>query len=191
MAEKIQMEATIDASMERTIKRNISLFTAGSAVSALGTYMYNFAIGLYVLKLTGSGTSFALAILFGMIPRIILSPFAGALADKLDRKKMTVIMDLFSGLLMIGVFSISRMTPLTLWIVYASSALLTVFNTFFSVSLGASVPNLVDGKRLMKINSLRSTIDSSTSLVGPLLGGLVYSAIGIQFFLLVNGISFV
>ncbi|MBN2795294.1 MAG: MFS transporter [Clostridia bacterium] len=193
MAEKIQLDENLRITKvkERNIKRNMGLYTAGSAVSSLGTYMYNFAIGLFVLKLTGSGASFALAILFGMVPRIILSPFAGALADKLDRKKMVVIMDLLSGFLMLGVFLLTRVTALTLPIVYFSSAMLTIFNTFFGVALGASVPNLVDEKRLMKINSFRSTIDSSTSLVGPLLGGIVYAAIGIQYFLLLNGLSFV
>lgn len=193
MAEPLTLDEILinSEAQEKSIKRNIGLFTAGSAVSSLGTYMYNFAIGLFVLKLTGSGASFALAILFGMVPRIILSPFAGALADKLDRKKMVVVMDFMSGLLMLGVFLLTRFTELSLPIVYFSSAMLTIFNTFFGVSLGASVPNLVDEKRLMKINSFRSTIDSSTSLVGPLLGGIVYGAIGIQYFLLLNGISFI
>jgi MFS family permease len=190
MAEVLKSNS-VDLKQDKMIRRNIKLYSAGNAVSLLGTYMYNFAIGLYVLKLTGSGASLAFAILFGMVPRIILSPFAGALADRLDRKKLAVSMDILSGLLMITMFLVTRMVTLSLPLIYMSSALLTVFNTLFSVSIGASVPNLVDEKRLMKINSLRSMIDSSSSLVGPMLGGIVYAVIGIQYFLLLNGISFI
>jgi len=153
--------------------------------------MYNFAIGLYVLTLTGSGKSFAISILFGLVPRIILSPFAGALADKVNRKTMTVCMDIASGVLLLGVYLITQFTDLSLLIIYISSATLTVFNTFFGISINASIPNLVDEKRLVKINSLRAMVDSGASIAGPMLGGLVYSFIGIEYFLLLNGISFI
>lgn len=177
--------------LEKTIQRNLILFFTGSLVSNLGTFMYNFAIGLFVLTLTGSGKSFAISILFGIIPRIILSPFAGALADKINRKTMTVCMDIASGILLLSIYFIIQFTELSLILVYISSASLTVFNTFFGVSINASIPNLVDDKRLVKINSLRAMVDSGASIAGPMLGGLVYSFIGIEYFLLLNGLSFI
>lgn len=177
--------------LEKTIQKNLILFFTGSLVSNLGTFMYNFAIGLYVLTLTGSGKSFAISILFGIVPRIILSPFAGALADKINRKTMTVCMDIFSGILLLSIYFITQFTELSLILVYISSATLTVFNTFFGISINASIPNLVDDKRLVKINSLRAMVDSSASIAGPMLGGLIYSFIGIEYFLLLNGISFI
>jgi len=177
--------------LEKTIQKNLLLFFTGSLVSNLGTFMYNFAIGLYVLTLTGSGKTFAISILFGIVPRIILSPFAGALADKINRKTMTVCMDIASGVLLLSIYLITQFTDLSLMIVYISSATLTVFNTFFGISINASIPNLVDDKRLVKINSLRAMVDSGASIAGPMLGGLIYSFIGIEYFLLLNGISFI
>ena len=177
--------------LEKTIQKNLILFFTGSLVSNLGTFMYNFAIGLYVLTLTGSGKSFAISILFGIVPRIILSPFAGALADKINRKTMTVCMDIASGILLLSIYFITQFTELSLILVYISSATLTIFNTFFGISINASIPNLVDDKRLVKINSLRAMVDSGASIAGPMLGGLVYSFIGIEYFLLLNGISFI
>jgi MFS family permease len=190
LVEKLKQEEVVDLKLESTIKRNIVLFFAGALVSNFGTYMYNFAVGLYVLSVTGSGQTFSISILFGLVPRIILSPFAGVLADRVDRKKMTVVMDLLSGLLLIGVFTLTRFTALSLGIIYFSTAMLTILNTFFGVSISAGVPNLVDQKRLIKINSIRSMINSSSAIAGPLLGGLVYAIIGIEYFILVNGISF-
>lgn len=189
MAEKI--EKTLSLKTIQAIKKNIFLYIAGNATSRFGTYMYNFAIGLYVLKLTGSGSSFALAILFGMLPRVILSPFAGVFADRFDRKKMVVLMDFLSGLLLLVVFMIAKMMTLSLPIIYASSAMLTICNTFFSMALGASIPNLVDDTRLMKLNSMGASIDSLASLGGPIIGGVIYALIGFEYFLILNGISFI
>jgi MFS family permease len=191
MAEQLIKEEIIDPDLESTIKKNILLYFSGALVSNFGTFMYNFAIGLYVLSLTGSGQTFAFSILFGMVPRIILSPFAGVFADRFDRKKMTVMMDLFSGILLIGVFVTTQYTPLSLGIIYFSSAALTIFNTFFGISIGASIPNLVDEKRLVKVNSMRAMIDSTASIAGPFLGGIIYALIGIKYFILLNGISFI
>jgi MFS family permease len=176
---------------EKMIKKNIFLYALGSMTSRLGTFMYNFAVGIYVLNLTGSGTSFAFSILFVMLPRVVLSPFAGVLADRFDRKKVVVITDLLSGLLLILVFLVSRFTPLALWVIYMSSALLTIFNTFFGVTINASIPSLVSEDQLVSVNSKRAMIDSSASLLGPLLGGLIYGLIGFYYFLILNGISFI
>lgn len=175
---------------QKLISRNLLLYVSGRLISLLGTYMFSFAVGLYVLKLTGSGTSFAISILFGLVPRIILSPVAGIVADKVNRKKMTVLMDLLSGILLIAVFIISFST-LSLPIIYFSSAMLTIFNTFFGISMTASIPNLVDQDNLVKINSLSASIDSGSSIAGPILGGIIYAILGMQYFLLLNGISFI
>lgn len=176
---------------EKGIRRNIWLYASGSMTSRLGTFMYNFAVSFYVLTLTGSGTSFAFSILFGMLPRVILSPFAGVFADRFDRKKMVVLTDVLSGGLLMLVFMVSRFVPLELWMIYGSSAMLTIFNTFFGVTINASIPSLVDEKRLVDMNSKRATIDSSASLLGPLLGGAAYGLLGFQYFLIVNGLSFI
>ena len=66
---------------------NIALYTIGSLISHFGSAIYAFAIGLYVLKITGSSLSFATTLAFGVIPVILLSPFAGVIVDRFNRKK--------------------------------------------------------------------------------------------------------
>jgi len=185
-----------DLSQEATFinKKEISnmvLFLTGKLVSLLGTSIYGFAIGLYVLKLTGSGMSFALTIVISMIPRIILSPFAGSIADRINRKTLVVSMDLACGALLMIVYLISLSQGLTLGLIYISAFLLTVFNTFFSVSFDAAVPNLVNDDKLMKINSMNQSIVSLSNILGPALGGLVYGIFDIKYFVLFNAVSFI
>lgn len=170
---------------------NIILLLLGRLVSLFGTNIYNFALSLYVLKATGSGLSFGTTLFFGALPRILLGPFAGAIADKVDRKKMVVMMDILSGIIVLALFGITMVDKLRLVYIYASSFLLTTTNTFFDIPFQASVPNIVDDKSLMKTNSLNQSISSLARFIGPILGGLIFTAVNINIFLLINGICFI
>jgi MFS family permease len=153
--------------------------------------MYNFAISFYVLKTTGSGTTFAATMVFGTLPRIIFGPIAGVIADKFDRKKIVVIMDILSGIIVVSLFAVAVVDTLRLPYIYAASFLLSTCSTFFDMPFRASIPNIVDDKNLMKINSLSEAISSIAQIGGPFLGGLVFAFIDIKLFLLINGISFI
>ena len=61
--------------------RNIYLFASGKAVSILGSSIFSFAIGLYVLKLTGSALNYAMTLMLSVIPMVVISPIAGVIAD--------------------------------------------------------------------------------------------------------------
>ena len=84
--------------MGKKEKQNIVLSIAGMTVSKLGSFIYTFAIGLYVLKITGSGQTFAATLMFGVLPRVILGPFIGNLTDRINKKLLVVGSDIFSGL---------------------------------------------------------------------------------------------
>ena len=169
---------------------NMFLLLSGKLVSLLGSSIYSFAIGLYILKITGSGTKFALSLIIGILPRIILGPISGALADRFDRKLMVVSTDVLSGVLMFVVYTMSLTAGPSVWMLYLSSFLLTVFNTFFTVAVDASIPNIVDNSKLVRINSLNQSIQSLSGILGPILGGLAYALLDIKFFIIFNGISF-
>jgi MFS transporter, DHA3 family, macrolide efflux protein len=177
--------------MDRRAVSNMVLMLAGKMVSLFGTFIYNFAIGLYVLKVTGSGLSFATTLMLGILPRVLIGPFVGALADRLNRKGIIIGMDFLSGLIVLSLYMVSGVYGLQLPFIYAAAVLLAVANTFFSVTLEAVMPNLVDDGRLLRINSLSESIASLTAISAPMLGGLVFALIDIRLFLLINGFSFI
>ncbi len=76
---------------------NMGIFLLGKLVSLFGTRIMNFAISLYVLKFTGSGMSFAITMIVSTLPAIVLSPFAGVLADRVNRKLVGVLNDALCG----------------------------------------------------------------------------------------------
>lgn len=170
---------------------NFILFFMGKLVSVFGSAIYSFAIGLHVLRITGSGLNFAATLVLGTIPMIIVNPFAGVLADKFDKKKLVVWMDILNGVLFIVLYTIIGSYELTLTMIYISTFIMTVFTTIFSVSMEAAKPNIVSEKVLMSINSSSKIIDSVSSILGPMLGGMVFAFMDIKLFILINGISFV
>ena len=182
---------SIDFNGNNIINKNMFLFLFGKLVSLLGSRMMSFAIGLYVLTITGSGMSFAFSMIISTIPAIILSPLAGAIADKSNRKLIVVLMDFLSGALLLGIFLVSRIYGLTMILIYTTIFFLSVFNTFFSVAIEASIPNIVDEERLTKVNSYNSSINSLATILGPVLGGFVFGFISIETFIGLNGISFI
>lgn len=175
----------------RLVYINMTIFLVGKLVSLLGSRMMSFAIGLYVLNITGSGMNFAFTMILSTIPAIILSPIAGTIADRSNRKFIVVLMDALSGILLVGIFITSRAYGLSLMLIYISIFFLSVFSTFFSVAMEASIPTIVDEKRLIKINSYNSSISSLASILGPVLGGIVYGFINIETFIVLNGISLI
>ncbi|KAA0759504.1 MFS transporter [Bacillus sp. AR2-1] len=171
--------------------RNICLYSIAKTVSIFGTAMYSFALGLYVLQITGSALNFAITLILGTIPMIVLNPFAGVIADKVDKKKLVICMDLLSGYLLIAVYILSSYYGLNLFIIYTTTFLMTVFTTFFGIGLEAAKPNIVSKETLMSINSISKIIDSVSLILGPMLGGIVFSVFNIKTFIIINGISFI
>jgi len=119
---------------ERT---NIILFSMGEMVSLLGSAIYSFAISLYVLKLTGSGISFAITLIQGVIPTVLIGSFAGVLADKLNKKLLIVSMDIANAILFVMLFLISRRFGLTLPIIYITTFLMNAISVIFGISMEA------------------------------------------------------
>ncbi|EKN65402.1 permease [Neobacillus bataviensis LMG 21833] len=176
---------------DRKEAKNIFLYATGKTISIFGTAIYSFALGLYVLKLTGSALSFAVTLILGIVPMIIINPLAGVIADKFNKRILVVSMDLLSGILLVTVYLLSNLYGLSLILIYATTLLLTVFTTFFGVGVEAGKPNMVSEKMLMDINSVSKIIDSVSSILGPMLGGFVFAIFDIETFILINGISFI
>lgn len=172
-------------------KRNMLLYGAGKLVSLFGAQIYSFAISLYVLKLTNSGMTFATSLVFSMLPRVLMGPIAGVAADRIDRKKIVLSMDILCGILMLSFYGIAVLDEIRLAYIYGFSFLLTTLNTFFDVAIDASKPNLVDREDIFRINSIGQGIMSVAAISGPFLGGLIYAIVDIKVFLLINGISFI
>lgn len=171
--------------------RNLVLFSTGKTISIFGASIFNFALGYYVLQLTGSALSFAVTLILSIIPMIIINPFAGVIADRVNKKKLAVAMELLNGMMLVIVYIVCLNYDFNLYVIYATVFMVTVFATFFGIGVEAAKPNMVSEKWLMNMNSISKIIDSISSIMGPMLGGVVFAFLDIRTFIIINGISFI
>lgn len=169
---------------------NIMLITSGEFISIFGTRIYNFAIAYYLLKTTGSAAAFSISLAIGTIPRIFISPFAGAIVDAVERKKVTIFMDLGRCIALFLLYLAATTSSMKVMYIYITVLFLSTMDIFFDIALGSSIPNLVHKKNIIKINSIKQTMSSVGSILAPSLAGIIMVFMDIKYFILINAISF-
>jgi MFS family permease len=173
-------------------QKDFLLLIQGTLVSNIGTLMQEFALALYVLKITGSGAKFASVLAITLIPQLILGPFMGVFADRFDRKKIIVILDLMSGIA-VGITAIifKLNGALTLPYIYGLVILLSLISLLFSPAMGAILPSIIKKEELLDANSIKSVINSVGSIISPILAGFIFGLYGMFIVLVINSISFI
>lgn len=170
---------------------NLFLFLSGKSISLFGSAIYTFVVGLYLLKVTGSGLTFATNIVLYTLPIVFINPFAGVLADKMDKKVLVVGSDFINGLFLLGIYFLASKIGLSIALVYISTFLMTVLSAFFNIGIEAAKPSLVSKESLVKINSYARVIESISYLIGPVVGGLIFTVVDTKSFILFNAVSFI
>lgn len=170
--------------------RNLFFFTGGEFIGTIGAHIFMFGISFFVLTLTGSASSFALTFLCSMVPRIILAPIAGHVVDRLPRKKVVVTAHALMTATMLLVFFYTLSFGLSMPVIYITAVLIAIFSTFAGIGLTASISNFVDGARIQRAVSLTQSSTSLATILGPVLGGLMYGFLSIEMFFLIHAIAY-
>lgn len=175
---------------QKLFSKDFTLVVIGQIISLFGNATLRFALPLYLLNLTGSSALYGTVMACAFLPTILLSPVGGIIADRVNKRNVMVILDFFTAavilafsVLMHGVNLVVLLT-VTLMILYGIAGA-------YQPSVQASIPALVKQDNIMAANSIVNTISSFASLMGPVLGGILYSAYGIQPVLIVCMICFV
>lgn len=171
--------------------KNFILLIFGKLISLVGSNMQQFALSLYVLDKTGSATIFASMLSISILPRLILSPFAGVFGDWFDRKKSIVILD-FINAIIIGSFGYIYFINdgFTIPMIYILVILLEITEIFFGSAMAGIMPSIVEKDNLLEANSYSSLVMSLGSLLSPIIASILYTKFGMQLLLIVNSISF-
>jgi MFS family permease len=168
---------------------NYLLLQGGQIVSYVGNQQQFIALPLLILALTGSAFQAGLAVSLSTIASIVVSPLAGALTDRWNRKRTMLICDAGRMLLMVTIplaFWFHRLSMLQLYLVVTSAG---VLGTIFSVANIAALPNVVTRDQLPDALAQSQAVYSGVRTFGSLLGGTLYS-IGSALPFLANAISF-
>ena len=168
--------------------RDFTLVVIGQVISLFGNAAVRFALPLYLLNLTGSSALYGTVTACAFLPPILLSPIGGMIADRVNKRNIMVALDFLTAAvillfsLLMDVCSLVPLLTVTLMLLYGIAGA-------YQPSVQASIPALVCPEQTMA-NSVINTISSFSSLTGPVLGGLLYSACGLKPVLLVCMICF-
>lgn len=150
----------------------------GQLVSLLGTAMTNFALTIWAFEQTGRATDLALIGFFFMVPLLIVSPVAGAIVDRHNRKLMMMVSDLAAGAVTIVVLLLFATGLLQVWHLYISAAVSGVFQTFQWPAYSAAISVMLPKKQYARANGMISLAESGSGIFAPALAGALLGVIG-------------
>lgn len=162
----------------------------GQMISIIGSGLSSFALDVWIYQKTGSVTQFAIAFLFGSIPPLLITPFAGALADRWNRRYCMMIGDCGAGVAMLAIAILLFVGKLEVWHIYIAVAVSSAFGSLQWPAYNAAIPQLVAKEDLTRANGLTELADSLKMLIPPILGGALLVTIQLQGVLLVDFITF-
>jgi MFS family permease len=162
---------------EKTLNRNFIFLIVGQASSMFGTVLLRFTVSLLILDLTGSAALFGTITAISYLPLIFLSPIGGTLADRFNKRNLMVSLDgLYCIMSVLLVFSLSFHNVLLLITMILVG--LSIVSSLETPVVQSSIPLIQPKAALIRSNAIVSQVNMLANLIGPLLAGVFYGAVG-------------
>lgn len=163
----------------------------GQLVSLIGSRITNFGLRVVVFQTTASVTQLALISVCTVLPIILLSPFAGVIVDRFDRRRVIIISDSGAFLTTVAIALLLLTGNLEVWHIYLTTAISSAFSAFQWPANIASVSMLVPKKHLARASGLTQLGKAISQLISPLLGAVMLVTVKLQGIILLDLISFI
>jgi MFS family permease len=170
---------------------NFRRFFFGQSTSLVGTWMQSVAQSGLVFTITHSSTAIGGVLALQTLPVLILGPYAGVIADRVDKRRLMVVLQSFMGVqaLVLGVLAVTHLVRF--WEVCILAVVLGLNNTFENPARQSFVLEMVGAEEVRNAVSLNSTMVNAARAVGPAVAGLLIATVGVGICFLVNAVSFV
>jgi MFS family permease len=170
---------------------NYRRYLGGQAVSLVGTWMQMAAQSWLVLTLTGSATALGVIVALQTLPVLVLAPYGGVIADRVDKRRLMIALQTAMGLqaLALGVLTVTG--AVRLWEIGVLAVVLGLNNAFENPARQSFVLEMVGGETLRNAVSLNSVAVNVARAVGPAIAGVLIATVGIGECFLLNAVSFV
>jgi MFS family permease len=162
----------------------------GQFISIVGSGLTGFGLSVWVFTQTGKATPMAITALAFNLPRILLSPISGSVADRFNRKRIMVIADTAAVLITAGLAVLIYNDMLQIWHIYLSAALSSAFSSFQEPAYRASITMLVPKKDLARAAGIQQIGSAMQSILVPVLAGSLYGLIGFRGIILIDIATF-
>lgn len=169
---------------------NYFMVVIGQIISLFGNAILRFALPLYLLNQTGSAALFGMVSACAFIPMVVLAPVGGILADRVNKRNIMVILDFATAALTVAVSLLLGKISLVGLLLVALFLLYGISGTY-QPAVQASIPALLKEDQIMKGNAVINLVSSFASLIGPVIGGILFATYGIRPILYVSVICFI
>jgi len=181
--------------MEKTSNRpsgmfGFSIVWLGQIVSVLASAMSQFALTIFMFQETGSATALGLMQVFFITPFLVISPIAGVMVDRYNRKMMMMVSDLGAGLATLVILALQALGLLEYWHLYGASIIYGLGMAFQWPAYSAAISTMVPKEKLGRANGMMSLIEAGPGVIAPLLAGTLYPLIGLTGILFFDVVTF-
>ena len=171
--------------------RNFRLFFIGQGISLVGTWMQNIGEGWLVLTLTNSPFYVGLTSALSSLGVLVFSLYAGVLADRTDKRRVVVMMQVA---FMLEAFAVSALVwtgVVQVWHVLALATMLGIASAFDIPTRQAFLVDMVGKEHLMNAIALNSSLFNAARVVGPAIAGVLIGIVGVAWCYFFNGLSYI
>ena len=156
--------------------KNLLLLLLGGTASTIGSQALSVVIPIWVYELTGSVSSTAIAVASVIAPQLLLGPFAGAFADRFDRRRIMISCDLARAVIVLGLLTVGPVGAV--WPIYVVGFAESTALGVFAPARAAFIPMIVPRSGLLRANAINATCDSVAMFVGPGVGAGLFAVFG-------------
>ena len=167
-----------------------TLVWLGQIISVLATSMTAFAFTIWVFEETGSATALGLMQVFFITPLLIVTPLAGVLVDRHNRKLM-MVSDLTAGVATLSILTLQAFGALEVWHLYAAAIFQGLGNAFQWPAYSATISTMIPKEKLGRANGMMSLIEMGPGILAPMLAGALLPVIGLTGILSLDVVTFV
>lgn len=168
-----------------------TLVWLGQIVSVLATNMSAFALTIWVFQKTGSATALGLVQWFFVVPLLLISPFAGVMVDRHNRKLMMMISDLTAGLGTVAILILQAFGVLEVWHLYAAAIFQGLGNAFQWPAYSAAISTMISKEQYGRANGMMSLIDMGPGVLAPMLASALLPVMGLAGVLSIDVATFI
>ena len=172
-------------------ERNFRLFFIGQGVSQIGTWVQSVALVWLVLSRTGSGVALGVTTALQFLPLLVLGPWAGLVADRVDKRKLLVATQAAAAAQAGGMGLLVLTGSDSLPLIYALSLVFGIITAVDNPVRRAFVVELVAEQHVPNAIGLNSALMTGSRIVGPAVAGVLIAGVGVAWCFLVNALSYV
>lgn len=170
--------------------RNARVFFIGLLLSNIGTWVQMTATSLLVYDITGNATDTGISLLCQFLPMLLLGSWAGAVADRHDRRRLAIVTQLAMAAqaLVLGGLTLAGLVNIP--VLYALSLVLGVAGAFDNPARRGFVIELVEPDEITNVVALNTAVMTGSRVVGPALAAWLSGVVDVGWLFLLNGVSF-